>query len=117
MLLVAFADKYLLTGVKLPKLLERSGHSEFNDDGRNDIRCRVRRAGSCLRSLRGGLPVLACGGLVTVVATQGARAQANPPTLTEIVPASGPAGPDYPLPVTIRGPASCLAATLSGSDR
>jgi hypothetical protein len=59
-----------------------------------------------LRSLRSGLPVLACSGLaglVTVVATPGARAQANPPTLTEIVPASGPAGPDYPLPVTIRG--------------
>jgi len=84
MLLVAFADEYLLAGVKLPKLLERSGHSEFNDDGRNDIRCRVRRAGcACMRRPR--------------------RPQANPPTLTEIVPASGPAGPDYPLHVTIRG--------------
>ena len=106
MLLVAFADEYLLAGVKLPKLLERSGHSEFNDDGRNDIRCRVRRAGSCLRSLRSGLPVLACSSLaalVSVVATPGARPQANPPTLTEIVPASGPAGPAYPLHVTIRG--------------
>ena len=106
LMLHAFADKYLLAEVKLPKLLERSGHSEFNDDGRNDIRCRVRRAGSCLRLLRSGLPVLACSGLtalVSVVATQSASAQASPPTLTEIVPASGRAGPAYPLPVTIRG--------------
>jgi hypothetical protein len=59
-----------------------------------------------LRSLRSGLLVLACSGLavlVSVVATPGASAQANPPTLIEIVPASGPAGPDYPLHVTIRG--------------
>jgi len=106
MLLLAFADRYLLAEVKLPKLLERSGHSEFNDDGRNDNRCRVRRADSCLRSLRRGLPALACSSLaalVSVVVTPGASAQANPPTLIEIVPASGRAGPDYPLPVTIRG--------------
>jgi hypothetical protein len=107
MLLVAFADKYLLAEVKLPKLLERSGHSEFNDDGRIDIRCRVRRAGSCLRSWRSGLQPVACSGLaalVSVVATPGARPQANPPpTLIEIVPASGPAGSAYPLYATIRG--------------
>jgi hypothetical protein len=67
----------------------------------------MRRAGFCFRSLTSGLlRPLACGGLavlVTIVATQGASAQANPPTLIEIVPASGRAGPAYPLPVTIRG--------------
>ena len=64
------------------------------------------RACSYFCLLRRGLRPLACGGLaalVSVVATQGARPQANPPTLIEIVPASGPAGPDYPLHVTIRG--------------
>src|SRR5262249_10069302 len=70
-------------------------------------RRRARRAGIHFRSLASGLlRPLACGGLaalVSIVATPGAGAQANPPTLIEIVPASGPAGPAYPLPVTIRG--------------
>ena len=107
MALLAFANEHSLAEGKLAELLERSGHSHFNEDARNDILGRVRREGSCLRLLRSGLRPLACGGLaalVGIVATQGARAQANlPPTLTEIVPASGPAGPDYPLHVTIRG--------------
>jgi len=107
MALLAFANEHSLAEGKLAELLERSGHSHFNEDARNDILGRVRREGSCLRLLRSGLRPLACGGLaalVGIVATQGARAQANlPPTLTEIVPASGPAGPAYPLHVTIRG--------------
>src|SRR6516162_5531696 len=94
MVLLAFANEYLLAEGKLPELFERSEHSVFSE------------AVEATRSLRIGLQALACGGLaalIGVVATQGARAQANPPTLIEIVPASGPAGPAYPLPVTIRG--------------
>jgi hypothetical protein len=74
---------------------------------RGDDCRRMRRAGFCFPSLTTGLlRPLACGGLaalIGIVATQGASAQANPPTLIEIVPASGPAGPAYPLPATIRG--------------
>ena len=105
MVLLAFANKHLLAEGKL-ELFERSEHSVFSEDGRSHILCRVRRAGTRLRSLRIGLQALACGGLaalVSIVSTQGASAQANPPTLIEIVPASGPAGPAYPLHATIRG--------------
>jgi hypothetical protein len=66
--------------------------------------------------LRSGLlRPLACSGLaalVSIVAAQAASAQANPPTLIEIVPASGPAGSDYPLHVTIRGTGFMLGGNV-----
>jgi hypothetical protein len=119
MVLLAFANKHLLAEGKL-ELFERSEHSVFSEDGRSGILFRVRRAGTRFRSLRIGLWALACGGLaalVSIVSTQGASAQANPPTLIEIVPASGPAGPAYPLHATIRGTGFMPAATSCDSER
>jgi hypothetical protein len=41
--------------------------------------------------------------LVLAASTGGSLAQAKPPELIEIIPASGPAGQAYPLRATIRG--------------